>query len=586
MRRLHSICLFIIACLTPVIGRADGALVVASHQSGSVWLVLGSGYADAATARAEGLKFCRNTPGTISCRAAITFRDSCYAYATASGGGWGGDAGSDHNTARANALASCYRHNPGQACHVHDSKCDTVGIDQQRQREAEEATARQIEIERQQREEREAWQQAFETWRTACGHHVVDACDAGLSSPHASSWDKIDLKERRSRAVAFNQAFEACKAGSVGDCDVALQAPGTRADQTDQLSRWRQAAIDARRPATPAAVPVTAAPVSVATTASSISPRLDSSIAVGIGVLCVIFALVVLHLRAGNIAGTEAAAAGPSPISAALASARKTIESALKKTTDVAPVSPEATAAAPPSQPPPEPPRERDTPAAIAALELAHAYIEEVREAERPGVEDKDMRKDQLNTLSLAAKQLDLAEQNDPDAVLEGQDAKDIPYRYTVNELKAEALLLEGLTHQMFDLRRAIPALQKATALNPNQAQAFYVLGLTHASNMNKAEAIVAYECAVALDPKNIVYRKELNRAQNMSVSEIAAFKATRAGERIFDAGIKTANSGIFVYNIGVYAWNVFAFCWNVVTFPLRLLLKTFGVLDRLLGVR
>jgi tetratricopeptide (TPR) repeat protein len=216
----------------------------------------------------------------------------------------------------------------------------------------------------------------------------------------------------------------------------------------------------------------------------------------------------------------------------------------------------------------------RDTPGAIAALELARAYIEEVREADTPGLEDHDLRKHHLNTLALASKQIDAAQKLDPDATLEGEDEKEIPYRYSINELKAEALLLEGITHQTYDVKRAIPALRQATTLNPNGARAFYVLGLTHAANMNKAEAVAAFERAVALDPKNITYRKELNRAQSLSVGTIAAYKATRAGEKIFDAGIKTANAGIM-------AWNIFAVIWNIVMFPLRVVVGIF----RLLGL-
>jgi len=69
-----------------------------------------------------------------------------------------------------------------------------------------------------------------------------------------------------------------------------------------------------------------------------------------------------------------------------------------------------------------------------------------------PALEDHDTRKHLLNTLALASKQLDAAQQLDPDAILDGQDDKDVPYRYSINELKAEALLLEGITHQTYDL--------------------------------------------------------------------------------------------------------------------------------------
>jgi hypothetical protein len=235
--------------------------------------------------------------------------------------------------------------------------------------------------------------------------------------------------------------------------------------------------------------------------------------------------------------------------------------------------------------PPPEY-RPRDTVGAIAAMELAHAYIEEVRDADMPGLEDTDARRHNLNTLSLASRQLDAAERLDPDGILEGRDAKENSYRFTINELKAEALLLEGLTHQVYDTKRAIPALIAATTANPNNPNAFYVLGLTHAANRNRSDAVAALQRAVALEPRNLAYRKELNRAESLTTAEIAGYKATRAGEKIFDAGVKTANAGIFVYNIGVYTWNVFAFTWNVLTFPIRIVFKIFGLFDRVLGAK
>ena len=55
-------------------------------------------------------------------------------------------------------------------------------------------------------------------------------------------------------------------------------------------------------------------------------------------------------------------------------------------------------------------------------------------------------------------------------------------------------------------------------------------------------------------DPKNIKYRKELNRVENLSAAEIAGYRATRAGEKAFDAA--------------VMSWNVFAVAWNIATFP------------------
>ena len=106
-----------------------------------------------------------------------------------------------------------------------------------------------------------------------------------------------------------------------------------------------------------------------------------------------------------------------------------------------------------PEKPAPAPPQTRDTPGAHAAMELAHAYIAEVSEDARPALDDISLRRDHLNTLALATKQLDLAVQLDPDAVLEITTDDDVDIRFTIAELQAEALLLEGMTHQTYDTK-------------------------------------------------------------------------------------------------------------------------------------
>jgi tetratricopeptide (TPR) repeat protein len=222
--------------------------------------------------------------------------------------------------------------------------------------------------------------------------------------------------------------------------------------------------------------------------------------------------------------------------------------------------------------PHPPSPAARDAPGAIEALELAYAHVEGVREADTPTLEDHEVRKHHLNMLTLASKQLDAARKLDPDAILEGQDKKGIIYRFSINELEAEALLIEGITLHAYDIKRAVRALRKATTLNANSSYAFYVLGLMHAANMNKGEAVAALQRAVALKPQNLSYRKELNRAQCLSIREIAAYNATRAGESIFEGGIK--------------AWNIIAGIWNIVRFPRRVFLSIYlGILSIYRGV-
>ena len=88
---------------------------------------------------------------------------------------------------------------------------------------------------------------------------------------------------------------------------------------------------------------------------------------------------------------------------------------------------------------------------------------------------------------------------------------------------------------------------------------------MIEAANMNRARAIEAFETALALEPDNLEFRKELNRAQSISGTEATAYKATRMAERTYDAGVTT-------YNVFVVIWNTFAVCWNILTFPIRMI--------------
>src|SRR5947208_2540971 len=93
-------------------------------------------------------------------------------------------------------------------------------------------------------------------------------------------------------------------------------------------------------------------------------------------------------------------------------------------------------------------------------------------------------RRDGMAETASASEQLDAARKLDPDAILEGKNKKGILYRFSINELEAEALLIEGITLHAYDNRRAVRALRKATTVNANSSYAFYVLGLMHAANM------------------------------------------------------------------------------------------------------
>jgi tetratricopeptide (TPR) repeat protein len=454
---------------------------------------------------------------------------------------------------------------------------------------AEQALAN-IRRKRDEEEQRLAELRSFASYRAACQRYDIEACNVALRSLHATPQDVSHLSGWRDVGRRFRADRDACRLGSAPACGDALASPAVTDGERPLLNAWRAAASPYHRALASLSTYGDAIATGV-TDAITMVRNLPTSTHVAGGIA----AILALGLAAMAVPNRRVAPAGPAHFdsetsgpdpdagaSPGVGTANGRDQRQHHRTTPISEFFTPSSGTAPPdgNGPPPipgqpaqaPPPPVRDTPGAIAALELAYAYIEEIRDADAPALDDEDTRKRHLNTLALASKQLDAAEKCDPDAILEGEDENDIPYRYSINELKADALLLEGITHQTYDTKRAVPALRRATTLNPNSAAPFYVLGLTYAANRNKAEAVVAFQRAVVLDPKNLSYRKELDRAQNLSGAEIAAYKATRAGERIFDAGVKTANAGIM-------AWNIFAVTWNIVTFPLRLMFGIFRAL-------
>jgi tetratricopeptide (TPR) repeat protein len=165
--------------------------------------------------------------------------------------------------------------------------------------------------------------------------------------------------------------------------------------------------------------------------------------------------------------------------------------------------------------------------------------VDEVREADTPALEEHAVRKHHLDRLTLALEQLEAARKLDADAVLEGRDEQGIAYRLSIDELQAEAHLIEGITLHACDSKRAVCALRKATKLNPRSSYPFYVLGVMQAARMSKGQALKALRRAVALKPQDSAFRQELDRVQGISVGSIAAYRVTHIRERILDAVIE-----------------------------------------------
>jgi hypothetical protein len=414
--------------------------------------------------------------------------------------------------------------------------------------------AERIRDEREQEERRLAEVRGFSSQRDGCRKYNVEACDIALRSSHATQQDMIDLRNWRGVAEKLHADLDNCRTGSVAACNAALASPAIADGQRLLLNEWRIAASPFKR-----AMALLSKQAGMVATVMLDSARVIRNLPTSVHVTGCLAAVLALALAA------MAFRIGHSPPSgephAPASSASEVVTSTLNHarfavgwlqcllgrfTQLLAAISD------------PAPPATHDTPGAIAALELAHAYIEEVREAETPRSVDHELRSHHLSTLALASKQLDAAQKLDPDAILDGQKKEEMPYRYSINELKAEAMLLEGITLHTYDIKSAIPALRKATTMNANNPYAFYVLGLAQAANKNKVEAVAALQRAVALCPKNLTYCKELNRAQSLYAGETAAYRATR----ISDGAIKTAIAGIMTV----------AATWKLVMFRLRVL--------------
>ncbi len=191
------------------------------------------------------------------------------------------------------------------------------------------------------------------------------------------------------------------------------------------------------------------------------------------------------------------------------------------------------------------------TAAAIAALELAHAYMREFHDDHSDAITDPMTARAILETLALATKQITIAERNDRLATITVTNKDGSPLVIDLVFLKSHALFYESLCHWADHPRRAIRCLEQALALAPNSPNALFTLGLIHHSQLNKSAAIAAFQQAVALDPGNLDYRKALDRAQNISGASIVL-------DRTFAAGRSTANAGRWMFTITILGTLVF----------------------------
>lgn len=177
------------------------------------------------------------------------------------------------------------------------------------------------------------------------------------------------------------------------------------------------------------------------------------------------------------------------------------------------------------------------------ALATANSFLQEAgTDVDRyRGDEEKfpALRNTFLNTIALASNKIIEAEKLDPNATYT-QKVGDATVTLSIPQYKAMALEMEGTVYFFAgEDKKAIATYDKAIAIFPDFAKAWYGKGRAHIVLKNKAEAIAALEKAIEVDPEDIDYHKALERAKAISGSEIA-FDRTASAVRKTGNAIST----------------------------------------------
>jgi tetratricopeptide (TPR) repeat protein len=202
------------------------------------------------------------------------------------------------------------------------------------------------------------------------------------------------------------------------------------------------------------------------------------------------------------------------------------------------------------------PSNERDphrTAAAEEALKLAAAYLDDEDHASG-ALTDPTAASRLLQVATLAAKQLTIAERNDPAAAYT-TTVDDVEIRRTIDQLKAQALHFEGMARYADNPRKALRIIRRAIALDPSFPLYHYIYGLL-AREHDWHGAINALKTAVDLQPDNIEFKKLLFETQNISGGErmiAGTFKAARNTARLARWLVVLTVVGIIVGIVATY---------------------------------
>ncbi|KAB2943072.1 MAG: DUF4189 domain-containing protein [Hyphomicrobium sp.] len=192
-----------------------------------------------------------------------------------------------------------------------------------------------------------------------------------------------------------------------------------------------------------------------------------------------------------------------------------------------------------PARAPPTPEQGR---AAQSALKLAHSLIFDHDQPYR-ALEDTSYAIDLLESSTLAAKQIAIAQSNDPTATFTDEEGK----LFEPGALKAATLHMEAIARFNHNPKKSLKILKQAIAIAPHAAPFHYAYG-NLALDSDYKGAIRALQQAVALEPENIDYEKTLLRAKNIS-----------KGERVIAGSFKIARKTYSTVRIiqRLFAWGL-----------------------------
>lgn len=357
----------------------------------------------------------------------------------------------------------------------------------------------------------------------SCRSYNVTACERVVKLEAVGTSDRNLALSWLAKARQFSFYKDACKAGSASGCDFALAFPAVGRERRRVIEAWRSRIR-------PVSKKRSYASDAISTGSAAVSKLKKNVGDLPIGLVgLVIWMVVVLGLGFAGMYARGRRISAAVGGSAGNGGGNEGINKEWEGLSATPSLGASVSAGVEPKSEAPEP---YQTAAAVDALKLANSYLRELDEPIGDALDDPIKAAHFLETVTLASKQIAIAEDNDATATItvEAQDGEQITK--DVSGLKAEALFYEAMCRAGEDMKRAAKIMEQAIALKPAIPQFYFTYGIFHQRMMNKKKAVEALERAVNLEPDNIEYRKELDRTRNIPESEVVIAKGMEAGRK------------------------------------------------------